>query len=265
MEWLWRLLIQVTAAKIALDKDNWQHFSLIEKTPVSSNTAIYRFELPTQEHILGLPIGQHISVQAEINGKNIMRSYTPVSSDDDKGYFDLMIKSYPQGNISKYIGEMNVGDTLEVKGPKGQMIYTPGLCKSIGMIAGGTGITPMLQIIRAIVKNKSDQTKVSLLFANVNECDILLKDELDDLAAQYPEQFHIYYVLNNAPANWKGGEGFVTKDMMSEHLPSANEEKSKLLMCGPPPMISAMKKQAEELGFPKARAVSKLEDQVFCF
>lgn len=52
----------------------------------------YRFALPSPEATLGLPIGQHISVQAEIGGKNVMRSYTPTSSDDDKGHFDLLIK-----------------------------------------------------------------------------------------------------------------------------------------------------------------------------
>ena len=52
----------------------------------------YRFSLPNPEAVLGLPIGQHISVQAEIGGKQVMRSYTPTSSDDDKGHFDLLIK-----------------------------------------------------------------------------------------------------------------------------------------------------------------------------
>ena len=52
----------------------------------------YRFGLPSKDDVLGLPIGQHISVQAEISGKNIMRSYTPTSSDDDLGHFDLLVK-----------------------------------------------------------------------------------------------------------------------------------------------------------------------------
>lgn len=52
----------------------------------------YRFALPHPQDVLGLPIGQHISVSAEINGKDIMRSYTPTSSDDDLGHFDLLIK-----------------------------------------------------------------------------------------------------------------------------------------------------------------------------
>jgi ferredoxin-NADP reductase len=55
----------------------------------------YRFGLPHPEDVLGLPIGQHISVAAEINGKEIMRSYTPISSDDDRGHFDLLVKVTP--------------------------------------------------------------------------------------------------------------------------------------------------------------------------
>lgn len=52
----------------------------------------YRFALPRSDDVLGLPIGQHVSVTAEINGKDIMRSYTPTSSDDNLGHFDLLIK-----------------------------------------------------------------------------------------------------------------------------------------------------------------------------
>ena len=79
-----------------------------------------------------------------------MRSYTPISSDVHPGYFDLMIKSYPQGNISRHLGTLKVGDTMKVKGPRGAMVYEPNMVRAFGMIAGGTGITPMLQIIRAV-------------------------------------------------------------------------------------------------------------------
>lgn len=53
-------------------------------------------------------------------------------------------QSYPTGNISKYFSELKIGDQVSMKGPKGQMKYTPTYAKHIGMIAGGTGITPML-------------------------------------------------------------------------------------------------------------------------
>lgn len=147
-----------------------------------------------------------------------MRSYTPISSDDNAGYFDLLIKKYPQGKISQHVSKLEIGQTLKVRGPKGQMVYTTGLVRKFGMIAGGTGITPMLQIIRAITKARpkyggGDLTEIDLIFANVNEEDILLRGTLDRLAADDPK-FRVHYVLNNPPEGWKGGVGFVTADMI---------------------------------------------------
>jgi len=250
--------------KPVLNPQIWQEFPLTKKIVVSPNTAIYRFSLPHPQDVLGLPIGQHISVSAEINGKDIMRSYTPTSSDDDLGHFDLLIKSYEKGNISRHIGNLKIGDKIRVKGPKGQFQYSPSLSSELGMIAGGTGITPMLQIIRAALKNPLDLTKVSLIYANVNPEDILLRKELDDLAKRHSKRFKIYYVLNNPPAMWNGGVGFVTKEQIKQHLP-ATDANIKILMCGPPPMMTAMKKHLDELKYPAPRTVSKLVDQVFLF
>jgi len=254
-----------TKRKPVLDPQVWQEFPLKQKIVVSPNTAIYRFALPKEDDVLGLPIGQHISVSAEINGKEITRSYTPTSSDDDLGHFDLLIKSYEKGNISRYISLVKIGDNVRVKGPKGQFKYTPTLCKEIGMIAGGTGITPMLQIVRAALKNPRDKTKLHLIYANVNVEDILLRTELDELASEHPDRFKVYYVLNNPPPNWKGGVGFVTKQQIEERLPRCDLPENKVLMCGPPPMMTAMKKHLEELKYPAPRTVSKLVDQVFLF
>lgn len=217
-------LTSTSEARPVLKPDAFQTFTLTEKTNTSHNVAIYRFALPKPNDILGLPIGQHMSLAATMtaSGKDqpseVVRSYTPISSDEDHGHFDLMIKSYPQGNISKHMGGLSVGDTMKVKGPKGAMVYTPNMVRHFGMIAGGTGITPMLQIIRAIVRGRprnggSDRTKVDLIFANVNMEDILLKDDLDKLNAE-DEDFKVHYVLNNPPEKWDGGTGFVTADMI---------------------------------------------------
>ncbi|TVY56543.1 NADH-cytochrome b5 reductase, partial [Lachnellula suecica] len=220
--------------------------------------------------ILGLPIGQHISIAATLpqpDGatKEIVRSYTPVSGDHQPGYFDLLIKSYPTGNISKHMASLIVGQTIKVRGPKGAMVYTPNMVRHFGMIAGGTGITPMLQIIRAVIRGRKagDTTEIDLIFANVNKEDILLQEDLDTLAKE-DAGFRVHYVLNNPPEKWDGGVGFVTPEMMTKWLPKPADD-VKLLLCGPPPMIAAMKKAGEGLGFQKARPVSKLEDQIFAF
>lgn len=158
------------------------------------------------------------------------------------------------------------------------------------MIAGGTGITPMLQVVRAIIRGRAagDTTQVDLIFANVTETDILLKEDLDALAKE-DSGFRVHYVLDKPPEGWTGGVGYVTPEMITvclfpctfvhirkretkrpmltllqKWLPKAADD-VKILLCGPPPMISGLKKSTEALGFKKARPVSKLEDQVFAF
>jgi cytochrome-b5 reductase len=232
--------------------------------------AIYRFKLPSESCILGLPIGQHISIGADIKQadgttKEIIRSYTPISGDHQPGYFDLLIKSYPQGNISKYMASLRVGNTIRVRGPKGAFVYTPNMVRHFGMIAGGTGITPMLQIIRAIVRGRAagDNTEVDLIFANVTPQDILLREDLDAVTKE-DSRIRIHYVLDKPPEGWTGGVGYVTGDMITKWLPKPADD-VKILLCGPPPMVSGIKKATEALGYKKARPVSKLEDQVFAF
>ncbi|KAL2261764.1 hypothetical protein VTK26DRAFT_3405 [Humicola hyalothermophila] len=253
-----------------LKPDTFQELPLIEKTIISHNVAIYRFALPTPSTILGLPIGQHISIGADLpqpdgSTKEIVRSYTPISGDHQPGYVDLLIKSYPQGNISKHLATLAVGQTIRVRGPKGAFVYTPNMVRHFGMVAGGTGITPMLQVVRAIIRGRAagDRTEVDLIFANVTEQDILLREDLDQLAAQ-DKGFRVHYVLDKPPAGWTGGVGYVTADMLQKWLPKPAAD-VKILLCGPPPMVSGLKKATESLGFQKARPVSKLEDQVFAF
>lgn len=154
------------------------------------------------------------------------------------------------------------------------------MSREFGMIAGGTGITPMYQIITHILYNKQDPTRINLIYANVNKEDILLKLELDELAARNKDRFSVYYVLNNPPDGWTGGVGFVTTDMIKEKIAGPTGDK-RLLICGkgtllliglglrhrvsfvgPPPMVTAMKKNLGELNYPPAQTISKVNDTV---
>lgn len=248
-----------------IDPEKHTEFPLVDKVPVSANTNIYKFALPRSSDKLGLPIGQHITLTATIDGKEVTRSYTPISSDDDEGFFELLVKTYPKGNISKYLDNISLYEHVKVKGPKGRLQYKPNMVKNIGMIAGGTGIAPMLQVVSAIVRNPEDLTNVFLIFANVTHDDILLKEEIDNLAEKYPN-FKIHYVLNEAPKDkeWNGSIGFVTEDVIKTYFAGPKDD-TKIFICGPPPMVSAMKKATLNLGYEKANPVSKTEDQVFVF
>lgn len=254
-----------------LDPVEWRSFTLQAKDALSHNTALYRFALPHPNDTLGLPIGQHISVMAEIDGKQVMRSYTPTTLEEDKGHFDLVVKTYEKGNISRYLSLLTIGQQVKIKGPKGKFHYHSKLAPSLLMIAGGTGITPMYQIIKSSVQDPKDTTQLSLIYANVEEDDILLRKELEELRDKSKGRFVLYYVLNKVPQGWTGGEGFITKEMIEKHMPEDGPGSPehgighKVLMCGPPPMMGAMKGHLKELGYPAPRTVSKLEDQVFLF
>lgn len=258
---------------IALDPKQKIPFKLTEKHIVSHDTRRFRFALQSPNHVLGLPVGKHMYLSANIDGKLIIRPYTPVSSDDEMGYFDLVIKVYfkdvhPKfpngGKMSQYLESLEVGDSIDVRGPSGHYTYKGnGLfeveesrkekkimrCKKIGMIAGGTGITPMLQVVKDILKNPSDKTQVFLLFANQTEEDILLREELEEMAKLNSDRFHVWFTLDRPREDWEYSTGFVDEEMITKHLPKANDH-SVVLMCGPPLMIKfACIPNLEKLGF----------------
>ncbi|KAH7677532.1 Cytochrome-b5 reductase protein [Dioscorea alata] len=237
--------------KGCLDPENFREFKLVDRKQLSHNVAKFRFGLPTPTSVLGLPIGQHISCRGkDAVGEEVIKPYTPITLDSDVGYFELVIKMYPQGRMSHHFRELRVGDYLSVKGPKGRFKYQPGQVRAFGMLAGGSGITPMFQVARAILENPNDATKVHLIYANVAYDDILVKEELDGLATNYPNRFKVYYVLNQPPENWEGGVGFVSKEMIQAHCPAPASD-IQILRCGPPPMNKAMGAHLDDLGYSK--------------
>ena len=231
-----------------LNAREYQEFPLKEKFNLSHDTIRFVFSLPNENSVLGLPTGQHIAIRHDVDGKQLARSYTPTSSNKDTGRLELTIKIYEGGKLTPYLSKLEVGDKVEIRGPKGEMKYHKNLVKELGMIAGGTGITPMFQIIRRICEDPRDDTKTTLIYANKTEEDILLKKELDDFAQKY-DQFKIQYVLSSPPDNWKGCKGRINKQMIKEYMPAPAGMDSKVLVCGPDPMMESMVKILEEQGF----------------
>ncbi|XP_051821302.1 NADH-cytochrome b5 reductase 2 [Antechinus flavipes] len=257
-----------------LDPNTKYSLPLIEKQEINHDTKIFRFGLPTSEHVLGLPIGQHVYLSAKVDGNLVIRAYTPVSNDEIKGYVDLVVKVYyknvhpkfPEGGkMSQYLDNMKIGDTIDFRGPNGLLVYNGSgklairpdkksepkmkFAKNLGMIAGGTGITPMLQLIRHITKDPADGTTCSLIFANQTEEDILLRAELEEVVKSHPNQFRLWYTLDRPPNDWKYSSGFINADMIKDHLPPPGDD-TIILMCGPPPMIQfACQPNLEKLGY----------------
>lgn len=193
----------------------WQPLHLVDKVVLTHNTRRFRFALPHEDQLLGLPLGQHITIKAALpGGGEVMRPYTPTSSVRQRGHVDFVIKVYPQGKMSQAMEALNIGDSLLFKGPKGRYQHTPRAKRAIGMLAGGTGITPMYQLAQEILRDNNDPSVLALIYANVTADDILLKGELDHMAATWPARFSVHYVLNTPPQGWTGGVGFVSADMI---------------------------------------------------
>ncbi|EER06474.1 NADH-cytochrome b5 reductase, putative [Perkinsus marinus ATCC 50983] len=268
---------------IALKKNRSFKAKLIDKTNVSHDVRRFTFALPHENDILGLPIGHHVKLTASMPNprtglgpvESVSRPYTPTTLDDRHGSFQLVIKVYASGEderhpdggwMSQYLDKLVPGkDSIDISGPIGRLTYkgngvftiVRSECKScngiknIGMIAGGTGITPHYQIIQHILKTK-DTMNMSLLCANRTPDDVLLGPELSILARQHRNQLKVYHTVENASNNpsWNGYVGRVTKDMLKDTMPKPGPD-TLILLCGPKPMNEAARDLLKELGYDK--------------
>ncbi|BGP16636.1 hypothetical protein JCM10213v2_004638 [Rhodosporidiobolus nylandii] len=272
-----------TPDPIFLDKKKWKGAKLVSIQLVNHDSRIYRFELEHPEQPLGLPVGQHVYArlrrkttangsstpvgQPLLEGELVQRAYTPVSQGGTKGHLDLLIKiyfrtdAYPHGGkMTLGFEELEVGDVVEFKGPLGSFEWLGGgkckwrgverKVKHIGMVCGGSGITPILQVLRGILNDPSDsETKVHLLNANRFEEDILCREDLEGALAALGDRYRHHLVLSKGPDGWTGGKGRISKANLSEHLPAPDPD-SLVLFCGPDAMLhDILKPGLEELGW----------------
>jgi cytochrome-b5 reductase len=234
-------------------EQGWVSLKLEEVEVVNHNSKRLRFRLPEDDMVSGVHVTSAILTKFKPADaeKPVIRPYTPTNDEDARGYLDLLVKKYPNGPMSTHLHDLAPGQTLDIKGPLPKYPWTANKHEHIALVAGGTGITPMFQLCRAIFNNPDDKTKVTLVFGNVREDDILLKKELDALENQNPRRFRAFYVLDNPPQNWSGGKGFITKDLLKTVLPEPKDENIKVFVCGPPGMmnsISGNKKSPKDQG-----------------
>ncbi|KAK7464483.1 hypothetical protein VKT23_006653 [Stygiomarasmius scandens] len=262
--------------KSPLDPENFKDFKLKKIKPYNHNTSEFIFELPNNEASL-LPVASCLIVKSsdpealkDDKGKPIIRPYTPISPPDLPGELTLLIKKYDNGNASKHIHSLKEGDTLSIKGPIPKWPWKMNEFEQVALIGGGSGITPLYQILTHALSSPSNNTKFTLLFSNVTESDILLKPELDALKAKYPNKFDVVYTLDKPPKDWTGPSGYITKELLQQHVPKADlGEKAKVFVCGPPGQVAAIAgkkagmKQGELGGILKELGYT--EDQVYKF
>lgn len=213
---------------------------LVQKLELTHNTALFVFQLPVKASLLMFP-GHHVVLRRRTASQVIVRPYTPVTSlvryfgsgatDDHalqtaniSGTIALAVKKYRNGAMSSWLHDsVNVGDSVEMMGPMGGFYYYPNEYDSIGMIAGGTGITPILSVIMAALGNSSDKTKLSLVYASSNERDVIFRDELLQLSNKFPDRFTVHMT---------NGSGRIDRALLREHLQPPSDA-NQVLICGP--------------------------------
>src|SRR6266446_4873942 len=106
--------------------------------------------------------------------------------------------------------------------------------EDVALIGGGSSITPLYQHLNHALNDPANRTRYTLLYANVTEADILLRDELATLQCAHPHTFKVMHTLDNPPSSrWSGMKGYISRELIKAHVPSAEKgDKIKVLICG---------------------------------
>eukprot|EP00934_Nitzschia_sp_Nitz4_P001657 Nitzschia sp. Nitz4//scaffold502_size4579//565//1422//NITZ4_009241-RA/size4579-processed-gene-0.1-mRNA-1//1//CDS//3329553594//1657//frame0 len=231
---------------------------LVSRTNVSPSSSLLRFSLPDPTKPLQLSTCACILAKADIGGEAVIRPYTPISTNDMVGSMELLVKNYfDKGTMSKHLCELPVGSTIDFKHIGFNVkIQAPFKQKNVVLLAGGSGITPIIQALNALLgTNNNEDTKdqkVTLLYGSQSSDDIIAQPLLDSWAKQFPDKFQLVHVLSNEPegSSWAGRRGHITKELLTEFLPGGPSPDTLILVCGPPPMYGALcgpRDQPEEI------------------
>ena len=168
----------------ALSKKEFTALKVKRNVKLSPNVHKVTVALPTPTDTLGMTVAGMLMVEGpKRDGSGVVaRPYTPVTRDDVTGYMQLVVKDYDEGNVSSHICSRNPGDELKVKGCFTKIKVEANKWKRVGMVAGGSGLTPCLQVVEELLSLEDDMTQINLLFCNRNEDEIFLREHLDRLA-----------------------------------------------------------------------------------
>eukprot|EP00756_Hemistasia_phaeocysticola_P001665 Hpha_TRINITY_DN11167_c0_g1::TRINITY_DN11167_c0_g1_i1::g.28016::m.28016/K00326/E1.6.2.2; cytochrome-b5 reductase len=218
----------------------WKKFQLVQKLPITHNTTkfVFGFDDPNEEYRVAACTTLEVKLKCR-DGGSVTRHYTPVSQSGARGRFELVVKLYPGGMGSTRMFALREGDSVEMRARVLGMQYKPNAWDHLGMIAGGSGVTPMLQLIREALSRPDDTTRLTLLFCSERTCDIILRSELDRLASAHPERFSVVYCLGVPPLGWREEAGQVTPAMVRRTMP-APSKRNLICVCGPPGMMESV-------------------------
>jgi ferredoxin-NADP reductase len=200
--------------------------------------------------------GQFLAVGVAVDGRQVKRSYSIASSPCCQGWCEITVRHVTGGAVSAVLHErMQVGDTIDVAGPFGRFTFRGREASSVVMIAGGVGITPLMSSIRFLT-DQSWAGDIYLVYGTSQLDEVIFREELDYLAKRHPN-LHVTISLSAEPSRgWTGARGRITRELLQASIPELAARR--VHVCGPPPMMDAMKAALAELGVPSDAVKTEL-------
>jgi len=229
--------------------------TVTEKTPETAEAFTFTLGIPKAlESRFRYKAGQFVTLFLNINGQDFRRSYSLASSPDWDSDFKISVKRVKGGLVSNYLADqIDVGNRLNVTPPAGRFVLPSDLTNSdFVLFAAGSGITPILSIIKTILRTSS-KSKVHLLYANRDESSIMFQRELNELNTCEHSRFSFQYVLSRPRKPWNGLTGRVDAAMVQKFLKQASAKSNTLLyMCGPEGFMTTVRATAELHGISRS-------------
>jgi ferredoxin-NADP reductase len=216
-------------------------------------------EDPTGGLICFLP-GQFFTFLVPIGDQILRRAYSASSDARDQRCVSVTIKRIPGGLVSNHLNDfVRVDDLVQVLGPAGSFGVAPdaSLARELVLIAGGSGITPMMSIARTVLAVEL-QTRVTLVYGNRALRDIIFRDALEALASEHHLRLTVRHVLSVPPADWRGGTGLLDARVLDRELDAcAARGDSTFLLCGPEAMMREARTTLQERGVDSRRILEE--------
>ena len=192
--------------------------------------------------------GQFLTVSVNINGKEAKRSYSIASSACRRTWCELTVKHAAQGAVSGYLHEhVKANDLLAVTGPFGKFTFRGHEAPSVVLLAGGVGITPLMSAIRCLT-DQAWTGEIFLIYACPTLQDIIFREELDYLVRRYANLSVTIVLSKETSSAWRGERGHISKELLLKTVPNLTGRR--VHICGPPPMMDAMRSILAEIGVP---------------
>jgi ferredoxin-NADP reductase/DMSO/TMAO reductase YedYZ heme-binding membrane subunit len=196
--------------------------------------------------------GQYLNLALTIDGRRVNRSYTIASAPTRSHYCEISVKRTPGGYASHYLHDTwQEGQRVRVSAPAGRFVFagTSSDPRRVVLIAGGIGITPMMSIVRSLT-DKGWRGDIYLLFSVRAVRDFVFHDELTYLQSRFSGLHAQVRVSADPDTPWDGPRGHITRDAIANFVP--NLTSGPILLCGPPPMMTAMRQTLVGMGVPDA-------------